>query len=100
MTVTTNLEGEKLTVALRGRLDTLTSRDLETELESLLATPDIKVLVIDMKELEYISSAGLRVMLDAARTMEDKGEMIVTNLCSEVMDVFNITGFSEVFTIR
>lgn len=100
MTVTTNLEGEKLTVALRGRLDTLTSRDLETELESLLANPDIKVLVIDMKELEYISSAGLRVMLDAARTMEDKGEMIVTNLCSEVMDVFNITGFSEVFTIR
>ncbi len=100
MTVTTNLEGEKLTVALRGRLDTLTSRDLETELESLLANPDIKVLVIDMKELEYISSAGLRVMLDAARTMEDKGEMIVTNLCSEVMDVFSITGFSEVFTIR
>ena len=100
MTVTTTREEGTYTVYLSGRLDTLTSRDLEKELEVLFSEEGLKTLIIDMKDLEYISSAGLRVLLDAARFMEDKDGMTVRNVCSEVMDVFDITGFSEVFTIE
>ena len=89
---------DKLTVEITGRLDTLTSPQLEAKLEPEL--DGIKELIFDLKELEYISSAGLRVLLGAAQAMEDRGEMKVRNPNERVMDVFSLTGFDDIFTIE
>ncbi len=89
---------DKLTVEVTGRLDTLTSPQLEAKLEPEL--DGIKELIFDLKELEYISSAGLRVLLGAAQAMEDRGEMKVRNPNERVMDVFSLTGFDDIFTIE
>lgn len=98
MEVRMNRSEDKLTVEVIGRLDTLTSPELEAKLEPELE--GIKELVIDLKELEYISSAGLRVLLGAAQVMEERGEMKVTNPNAEVMDIFSITGFDDILTIE
>ena len=93
-----NREGNKLTVAITGRLDTLSSPDFEKEMEP--AIQGITDLVIDLKNLDYISSAGLRVLLGLAQTMEDQGKMVVTNPNDAVMDVFSVTGFDDILTIE
>ncbi len=98
MTVTLNRNGEELTVAIEGRLDTLTSPELEEKLEPELEETD--KLVLDLSTLEYISSAGLRVLLSAAKAMDDNGEMVVTNVRPEVMDVFEVTGFTDFLNIE
>lgn len=98
MTVTLNRNGEELTVAIEGRLDTLTSPELEEKLEPELEETD--KLVLDLCALEYISSAGLRVLLSAAKAMDDHGEMVVTNVRPEVMDVFEVTGFTDFLNIE
>lgn len=99
MNITINRNDNVLTVALEGRLDTLTSSELEERLEPELE--DTKKLIFDFEELEYISSAGLRVLLAAAKEMRVlEGEMIVTKVCKEVMDVFNVTGFADFLTIK
>ena len=98
MEIRMNRSEDKLTVEVVGRLDTLTSPELEAKLEPEFE--GIKELTIDLKELEYISSAGLRVLLGAAQIMEDKGEMKVTNPSEEVMDVFSVTGFDDILTIE
>ena len=98
MEVRMNRSEDKLTVEVIGRLDTLTSPELEARLEPELE--GIKELVIDLKELEYISSAGLRVLLGAAQAMEERGEMKLTNPNAEVMDIFSITGFDDILTIE
>ena len=98
MNINMNKEGDKLTVALEGRLDTLTSPDLEEKI-----TPELESLtelVFDFRDLEYISSAGLRVLLMAAQTMEDKGRMVVRNVSSDIMDIFEVTGFIDILTIE
>ena len=97
MTYTMNREDTKLTVAVEGHLDTLTSPELESGLEPALE--GTTELVMDLKDLEYISSAGLRVLLGAAQVMAQQGKMTVVNVNEEVMGVFRLTGLSSVFGI-
>ncbi|MBR3532588.1 MAG: STAS domain-containing protein [Clostridiales bacterium] len=92
-----NKEGTKLTIEIAGRLDTLTAPEFEKEVEPAL--DGITDLTIDLKDLEYISSAGLRALLGLAQTMEDKGQMKVTNPNDAVMDVFSVTGFDDILNI-
>ena len=93
MTITMNRQGTELTVALEGRLDTLTSPDLEEQLEPALK--GVEKLIFDFEKLTYISSAGLRVLLTALQVMEDQGEMKVRNVCPEIMDVLQVTGLID-----
>ncbi|MGM9682830.1 MAG: STAS domain-containing protein [Eubacteriales bacterium] len=86
------------TLVLSGRLDTITSPQLEAELEKIL--PDSDALVLDMANLEYISSAGLRVILKAQKAMNTKGTMKLTHVGESIMEVFDITGFSDFLNIE
>jgi len=97
MEIIKNLEGNKLNIELIGRLDTTTAPQLEEVLKSSL--DDVTELVFDLKTLEYISSAGLRVLLSAQKTMNQKGSMIVTNANDEIKEIFEITGFNDILTI-
>ncbi len=98
MTIEKNLEGTSLNIALKGRLDTTTSPQLEAELRSALE--GITDLVFDLKDLEYISSAGLRVLLSTQKTMNRQGTMTIRNANSDVMDVFEVTGFVDILNIE
>ena len=98
MEIRENRNGSELTVALAGRLDTLSSPELEEKIEDMLE--GVEKLVFDFEELRYISSAGLRVMLTAMQIMEDQGEMTVKNVCQDVMDVFEVTGFVDDLNIE
>ena len=89
------IEDKCATVALSGRLDTLTSPQLEEELPA-----DITKLVIDLKDLEYVSSAGLRVFLNAQKSMMEKGEMCLRHVNEEIMEVLDMTGFTQILTIE
>ena len=91
-------DGSKLTVKLEGRLDTTTSPQLEGELGSKLE--GVKELVFDLEKLEYISSAGLRVLLSAQKTMNSQGSMVVKNSIEEIREIFDVTGFSDILTIE
>ena len=98
MTMNTNLNGSNLTIALEGRLDTMTAPDLEAELGKYL--PQAETLVLDFSKLEYISSAGLRVLLSAHKSMVSKGGMKVTHANDIVKEVFDVTGFSDILNIE
>ncbi|MBR0168003.1 MAG: STAS domain-containing protein [Synergistaceae bacterium] len=98
MTIGKESSGDKLTLALSGRLDTTTAPQLEAELNSSL--DGVKELVFDMKDLEYISSAGLRVLLKAQKTMNKQGSMTIRNTSSEIMEIFEVTGFDEILSIE
>lgn len=93
------VNNEELTLKLSGMLDTATSPDLETLLDSSVSE-DIKTLVFDMNELEYISSAGLRVILKAQKIMNGQGSMKLTGVKGTVLEVFNMTGFADILTIE
>lgn len=93
MTITMTRNESELIVAVEGRLDTLTSPELEEKLEPALK--DVKKLIFDFAQLRYISSAGLRVLLTAMQIMEEQGEMIVRNVSNDIMDIFEVTGFAE-----
>ncbi len=86
------------TLVLIGRLDTVTAPELEAELEKIL--PNTNALVLDMEKLEYISSAGLRVILKAQKAMNTKGTMKLSHVSESVMEVFDITGFSDFLNIE
>lgn len=90
--------GEHAELALTGRLDTATAPELETVLNELL--PSAKELVINLGRLEYISSAGLRLILKAQKTMGQKGGMKLLHVSEPVMEVFTITGFADFLTIE
>ena len=90
--------GGYLTFALEGRLDTTTSPQLEEEVNGTIA--DVETLVFDCSKLEYISSAGLRVLLAAQKIMNKQGSMTVTNVSEEIMEIFEVTGFSDILTIQ
>lgn len=92
--ITKVVNGDEMVVVLNGRLDTNTSKDLSSEVVAKL--DDIKTLILDFKELSYISSAGLRVLLDATQTLSGRGEMRLRNVSRDTMDVFDLTGFSNV----
>jgi len=90
--------GTNLTVSLEGRLDTTTAPQFEGELISSL---DGKTeVVLDMEKLEYISSAGLRVLLSAQKIMNKQGEMVIKNASEEVKEIFDVTGFSDILTVE
>ncbi|MBQ1603889.1 MAG: STAS domain-containing protein [Oscillospiraceae bacterium] len=84
--------------ALEGRLDTITSPELEEELKASLE--DAQALVLDFEKLDYISSAGLRVLLSAQKTMAKRGEMKLTHVNETVMEIFEVTGFADILTIE
>ena len=98
MEIIKNQESSKLTVALVGRLDTTTAPSLEAELKQSL--PGVTELVLDFEKLDYISSAGLRVLLSAQKTMNKQGSMTVCHVNEEIREVFDITGFSDILTIE
>ena len=98
MTIKKMRDGNELTIALTGRLDTNTAPDLEMELKGGLG--DVKSLVFDMERLEYVSSAGLRVLLYAQKVMNRQGEMKICHVNEMIMEVFDITGFTDIFTIE
>ena len=98
MEIKKTLDGEKLTVAVSGRLDTTTAPQLDEELKASL--DGIKELVIDFSETEYISSAGLRVLLSAQKAMNKQGEMTVTGVNDVIMEIFEVTGFTDILTIE
>ena len=91
-------ENDVLTIALEGRLDTNTSPTLEEEINNM--DLDVKELVLDIKGLEYISSAGLRVILSAQKKMNKIGSMKVINVCDSIMEIFEITGFVDILVIE
>ena len=93
-----NVENNKLVIALEGRLDTTTSPMLETELKNSLE--GVTELVLDFEKLEYISSAGLRVLLSAQKTMNNQGSMKVINVNENIMEIFEVTGFSDILTFE
>ena len=98
MTITKTVNETQLVVALEGRLDTTTASELETVLkESLENTTD---LVFDFEKLEYISSAGLRILLAAQKQMNGKGAMKVRHVCEIVQEIFDVTGFTDILTIE
>ena len=97
MQIKKELENNVLVLALEGRLDTVTAPELEREINDLSGVTD---LVFDMKNLEYISSAGLRVILKAQKTMNTQGSMKLNNVGDSIMEVFEITGFSDILTIE
>lgn len=86
------------TLLLDGRLDTVTAPQLEAEIEKIL--PGTTTLVLDMEKLEYISSAGLRVILKAQKAMNAKGNMKLVHVGESIMEVFDITGFCDILTIE
>ena len=98
MTITKNQNGKALEIALEGRLDTMTSPELEAELSKSLDGADS--LIMNFSKLDYISSAGLRVLLSAHKVMSAKGGMKVTNVNEIVQEVFEVTGFADILTIE
>jgi anti-sigma B factor antagonist len=98
MTIEIKRNAEKTTIELAGRLDTTTAPALDKTINEDVA--DAKDLVLDLRELEYISSAGLRVLLSAQKRMQKIGSMKVINVCEAIMEVFEMTGFSDILTIE
>ena len=98
MNIEKKINAESATLIVSGRLDTQTAPELENELDSVLA--GIKELTFDFKELEYVSSAGLRVILKAQKAMNAQGSMKLTGVNDSIMEVFDITGFLDILTIE
>ena len=99
MTINKKVDGGKMTLSLEDRLDTTTAPQLETELKVSLY--EIKKLTLDLEKLEYLSSAGLRVLLAAQKQMQKQGgEMVILNVNETIMEVFEVTGFVDIITIK
>ena len=91
-------DGETLCVALEGRLDTVSSPELEECLREDL--PGMTLLVLDFEKLDYISSAGLRVLLQAHKRKNGQGRMVLRNVGESILEIFEVTGFTEILTIE
>ena len=98
LNITKNVNGSDLKVILEGRLDTTTAPLLEAELNKVIA--DVKNLTFDLEKLDYISSAGLRVLLSTQKIMNKQGKMVISNASAEVKEIFDVTGFSDILTIE
>ncbi|MGN0243686.1 MAG: STAS domain-containing protein [Lachnospiraceae bacterium] len=98
MMIEKKIENDKITLMISGRLDTTTAPELEAEIDTCIA--GAKELVFDMTDLEYISSAGLRVILKAQKIMNSQGSMKLTGVQDSIMEVFDITGFLDILTIE
>ena len=98
MTITKNQNGTDLELSLEGRLDTMTAPELEAELKNSM--DGIESLTLDFSKLDYISSAGLRVILSAHKAMSSKGGMKVKHVNEIVQEVFDVTGFADILTVE
>lgn len=98
MNITTKKENTTLTVALEGRLDTTTAPELEKALQA--ADASVTELILDFAGLVYVSSAGLRVLLITQKKMNKQGKMIIRNVCDDIKEIFEITGFLDILTIE
>lgn len=98
MNIIKNTEGKTLNIALEGRLDTTTAPQLEAELKQSIA--DNTELILDFAKLEYLSSAGLRVLLAAQKVMNKQGKMVIRNVNDVISEVFEVTGFADILTIE
>ena len=98
MTIDKQINGSELTLSLTGRLDTTTAPELEAVIKENIT--GVTNLVMDFAGLEYLSSAGLRVILSAQKTMNKQGEMVIRNVNETINEVFEITGFSDILTIE
>ena len=98
LNITKNANGNSLKIILEGRLDTTTAPQLETELGAALS--GVTDLKFDLEKLDYISSAGLRVLLSTQKTMNKQGKMVISNASAEVKEIFDVTGFSDILTIE
>ena len=98
LNISKNANGSSLEVALEGRLDTSTAPELEEALKDSLEGGT--ELTLDLKSLEYISSAGLRVLLSTQKIMNKQGSMVIANASEEVKEIFDVTGFSDILTIK
>lgn len=97
MTISKDRNGSELTIALEGRLDTTTAPELAEEIKSL---DGVEILKFDIEKLEYISSAGLRVLLSAQKVMNKQGSMVVKNASESVKEIFEVTGFDGILTVE
>ena len=98
LNITKNANGNALKIILEGRLDTTTAPQLEAQLQDALGS--VTDLKFDLEKLEYISSAGLRVLLASQRIMNKQGTMVISNASAEVKEIFDVTGFSDILTIE
>ena len=98
MNIVTEKTGDALVVTLEGRLDTTTAPRLEEALK--VSLDGVTDLTLDLEKLEYLSSAGLRVLLAAQKTMNKQGTMTVTNVNETIQEIFEVTGFTDILTIR
>ena len=98
MTIEIKKNADAVTIEIVGRLDTLTAPALDKTLNEVIG--DTKELILDVKGMEYISSAGLRVLLGTQKKMQKVGSMKVINVCEAVMDVFEMTGFADILVIE
>ena len=97
MNINKTLDGTTLRLALEGRLDTTTAPQLEAELKQSM--DGITLLELDFDKLEYLSSAGLRLILTAQKTMNKQGKMVIRHVNETIMEVFEVTGFIDILTI-
>ena len=98
MTITKKMNGTTLEIALEGRLDTITAPELDAELNKDM--PGADSLVLDFSKLDYISSAGLRVLLSTQKTMNRQGTMKLIGVSETIMEIFEITGFCDILTFE
>ena len=98
LTINKTAENEKLCIALEGRLDTTTAPELEKTLKESIG--GVRALTLDFEKLDYISSAGLRVLLSAQKIMNAQGEMKLVHVGETIMEIFEVTGFSDILTIE
>ena len=98
MTIEKNLNGSELTVAIVGRLDTTTAPQLEAEFKQNIS--GVEKLVLDFSGLDYLSSAGLRVLLAAQKVMNKQGKMVIKNVNETINEIFEVTGFIDILTIE
>ena len=98
MTIEKTTNGSELAIAITGRLDTSTAPELETSLKQSI--DGVTKLVFDFSNLEYVSSAGLRVLLSAQKIMNKQGEMVLRNVPEPVMEVLEVTSFTDILTIE
>ena len=97
LNIVRNIENGKAAVALEGRLDTVTAPELDRELKGFLE--GVSELTLDFEKLEYVSSAGLRVLLSAQKIMNKQGEMKIANVSETIREIFEVTGFTDILTI-
>jgi anti-sigma B factor antagonist len=98
MEITQKREDNNFEIAISGRLDTVSSPQLQSEMEAV--TAEAESVVLDLKDLEYISSAGLRVILLVKKAMDQKGTLVLKNVSETVMAILDVTGFSTILTIE